>query len=89
MANRVRTWLAERAGFYRELPDYIRALRTTAIQEIIYGESLIAIAFAVYTYVYSIALISVLTVFAASFALAGYHIWRADFVGAGETIHAR
>lgn len=34
--------------------------------------------FAVYTYVYSISLSSVLLVLAGSFVLAGYHIWRAD-----------
>jgi len=71
-------WLAERAGFYRELPDYLRGLRKTAIQEIVYGESVIATAFAVYTYVYSISLASVLLFFAGSFVLAGYHIWRAE-----------
>ena len=76
MANRLRTWLAERAGFYREAPDYIRALKKTAIQEIVFGESAIAIAFTVYTFVYTISLMAVLMFFAASFALAGYHIWR-------------
>ncbi len=78
MANRFRIWLAARAGIYREFPNYIRGLKKTAIQEILYGESVIAIAFAVYTYVYSISLASVLIVLAASFVLAGYHIWRVD-----------
>jgi hypothetical protein len=78
MANRFRAWLLERAGFYRELPDYVRGLKKTAIQEILYGESVIAIAFAVYTYVYSISMAEVLIALAASFVLAGYHIWRAD-----------
>ncbi len=76
MANKLRKWLADRAGFYRESPDYIRALKKTAVQEIIYGESAIAIAFAIYTFVFSISLIAVVIAFGAAFTLAGYHIWR-------------
>ena len=76
--ERLQNWLAQRAGFYRELPDYFRGLKKTAIQEILYGESVLMTAFAVYTYVYSISLSSVLLVLAGSFVLAGYHIWRAD-----------
>lgn len=71
-------WIGERAGFYRELPDYFRGLKKTAIQEIFYGESVLMIIFAIYTYVYSISLSSVLLMLAGSFMLAGYHIWRAD-----------
>lgn len=76
MANKLRKWFSDRAGFYRELPDYLRALKKTAVQEIIYGESVIAIAFTVYTLLFSISLTAVVVAFGAAFALAGYHIWR-------------
>jgi hypothetical protein len=73
-SGRLQSWIGERAGFYRELPDYFRGLKKTAIQEILYGESVAMIVFAVYTYVYSISPPSVLLVTAGSFVLAGYHI---------------
>jgi hypothetical protein len=58
------------------LPDYIRAVKKTAVQEIIYGESAIAIMFTIYTLLFSLSLIAVVIAFAAAFILAGYHIWR-------------
>jgi hypothetical protein len=75
----IKKWMSDRVGAYRDLPEYLRGLRKVGL-EIVYGESVLALFFAIYTYVESISLCPVLAFFGGSFILAGYHIWRATCV---------
>lgn len=79
MAEAIKRWLADRVGAYRDLPQYLRDVKKAGT-EIAYGESLLALAFGIYTYAYTVSLGSVLSFFAASFVLAGYHIWHSYYL---------
>jgi hypothetical protein len=74
---RIKQWFSARVGAYGELASYLRDIRKVGL-EIAYGESLLALAFAIYTYVYAISLCSVLAFLGGSCLLAGYHIWRVN-----------
>jgi len=75
--SKVKNWLLARLGIYREFLQYLASIRHVGI-EIFYGEGIVFFGFAIYSYVYSISLYSVLGFFGAACLLAGYHIWRTD-----------
>jgi hypothetical protein len=76
---KIKKWLSARLGAYRELPGYLREVKHGGI-ELFYGESFLFFGFGIYCYVYAVSFVSVLTFFGGARVLAGYHIWRANYL---------